>query len=801
MATKVFTDGDFRQVIIDNDYQTPYKVFYNNKWNYIQPEDDFVSRLSPDEVYLYRFVLKVYNGSWVKIALLDNYYNKNEIRKSLFYKTITKENFNYKPRAVNFTELDARLGLDNLRDLFISNEDKSVNNQIEENINENLNKDQICYFVGYDVSYDELDSIKYNLNEIDNFSHNGIVFKDNNIELNQYNEKLSIDKKLLNNTNLFTISENLVTNEEGTTFTSIIPNNYYVKSVLINNFGNSRDNGGIFRFYDLNGNLIESGELITNTISYAETENFIITCNGTSWNDMPGWYCSGAFRTDANKKCLADTNLYYGYDSGKVGAWVKCEFKTPVKISKIESNIYGGNLTVRGNWNTDTATVNVQFENEMINDLIYTVTRVEYNHIDSHNISESVHPVNTIEYLETSNNCRYNMLEKYNKYSISGKRISESDCNLHFAMSFDNKNTYYIYKNENWSIIDKDKEIINSNGMTLQELENMNNDLILTQFPSNTYFDLFITVVNKNSKYGKAPLLKSLDSYFLEKGKFNTNTFLIEEVNIYNFIFSSSYGGCYIRFYDEKGNLIRNDDIIQNTASIGETEMATIETNSAYDSKYYPPVNAIRTDDNDEPVYKNLYGYCSAANYTDAYLKINFKEKQEISKIRINTYIDGVRCPGCKLKIKNSYSEKEFSFKDLSYNEIVDITNFYNYYYYNNGMIKTNLNQLTNLNDFLSIQFIENASNNTEIKYALSNDSNQTFYRFNFASDNWELINETEVVNSGNTSDELESLTREQCLKLDLVNKTLDVVAVLKTNDKTVTPKLNTILVKSSYKL
>lgn len=440
----------------------------------------------------------------------------------------------------------------------------------------------------------------------------------------------------------------------------------------------------------------------------------------------------------------------------------------------------------------------MQFENEIIDDLVYTVTSVKYNYIDSHNISEAAHPINTVECIETLNNCRYDILEKYNKYSIDGKRISESDCDLHFAMSFDNRNTYYVYKNENWSTIDKDKEIINTNGMTLQELESVDNDLILAQFPSNTYFDLFVTIKNKNSKYGTAPLLKSLDSYFLEKGEFNT--FLIEEVNIYDFIFNNRYGGCYIRFYDKNGNLIRNDNIIQNTESIGETEMAIVETNSAYNSSH-SPVNAIRTDDNDEPVYKKLYGYSSATNYTNAYLKIKFKEKQEISKIRINTNIDYIGCPGCKLKIKNSHSEKEFSFKDLKYNEIVDITNFYDYYYYDNGIIKTNLNQLANLNDFLSIQFIENTSNNTEIKYALSNDSNQNFYKFNFTSDNWELINETEIINSGNTSDELESLTREQCLKLDLINKTLDVVAVLKTNDKTTTPKLSTILVKSSYKL
>lgn len=169
MATKVFTNGDFRQIIVDNDYPTPYKVFYNNRWNYIQPEDDFINRLSPNEVYLYRFVFKVYNGTWVNIALLDNYYNKNEVRKSLFYKTITKENFSFKPRAVNFTELDARLGLDNLRDLFLSNESKKTIDQLQEDT-ANLENDAILYKLGTTEKYDEIEAVPYNKSEADNLT-------------------------------------------------------------------------------------------------------------------------------------------------------------------------------------------------------------------------------------------------------------------------------------------------------------------------------------------------------------------------------------------------------------------------------------------------------------------------------------------------------------------------------------------------------------------------------------------------------------------------------------------------------
>ena len=184
MATKVFTNGDFRQIIVDNDHPTPYKVFYNNRWNYIQPEDDFIKRLSPNEVYLYRFVLKVYNnGNWVKIALLDNYYNKNEVRKSLFYKTITKENFSFKPRAVNFTEMDARLGLDNLKDLFLSNESKKTIDQLQEDTAK-LENDAILYKLGTTEKYDEISVIPYNKSEADNLtSDTEIKLRKNHAEI------------------------------------------------------------------------------------------------------------------------------------------------------------------------------------------------------------------------------------------------------------------------------------------------------------------------------------------------------------------------------------------------------------------------------------------------------------------------------------------------------------------------------------------------------------------------------------------------------------------------------------------
>ena len=178
MAVKSFIRGDFRTLIVDNDYPTNYKVFYNGKWNYIQDEESFINKLNPDlgESYLNRFNLKVLdNNQWVPLAILENYYNKNEKRNSIFYRTITRENFIFKPRAVNFTEVDARLGLNNLQTPFVSNETEFEKEEIE-NITNKLEKDEILYKVGYINQYDELEKIQYIKNEENNFVNDEIVY-------------------------------------------------------------------------------------------------------------------------------------------------------------------------------------------------------------------------------------------------------------------------------------------------------------------------------------------------------------------------------------------------------------------------------------------------------------------------------------------------------------------------------------------------------------------------------------------------------------------------------------------------
>ena len=84
MVVKSFIRGDFRTLIVDNNYLTNYKIYYNGKWNHIQDKESFINRLNPDlgKSYLNRFNLKVLdNNQWVNLAILYNHCIKSEKKK------------------------------------------------------------------------------------------------------------------------------------------------------------------------------------------------------------------------------------------------------------------------------------------------------------------------------------------------------------------------------------------------------------------------------------------------------------------------------------------------------------------------------------------------------------------------------------------------------------------------------------------------------------------------------------------------------------------------------------------------
>ena len=83
-------------------------------------------------------------------------------------------------------------------------------------------------------------------------------------------------------------------------------------------FGTGSDRGVRARFYDENNNLIESGNVISNSQYGAETENFIISANCGSWHhNLSHYFPLEAFRTDVEKEIMPTSSSH-----GCWGCWI-----------------------------------------------------------------------------------------------------------------------------------------------------------------------------------------------------------------------------------------------------------------------------------------------------------------------------------------------------------------------------------------------------------------------------------------------------------------------------------------------
>lgn len=117
-----------------------------------------------------------------------------------------------------------------------------------------------------------------------------------------------------------------------------------VKSILMNNFRNlndtpsTSDGGGIFRFYDEHGKLIESGAVVSDSLTKAETENFILEASSI-WNSTANYKVLNGFNTEIVKDLSIDivnTINPVSVNSPAKDNYIKLTFKKPRLISKIE---------------------------------------------------------------------------------------------------------------------------------------------------------------------------------------------------------------------------------------------------------------------------------------------------------------------------------------------------------------------------------------------------------------------------------------------------------------------------------
>ena len=107
-----------------------------------------------------------------------------------------------------------------------------------------------------------------------------------------------------------------------------------IKKVAVNWDNSSSYSEVRILFYDKDGNLFESGNVISNNTSYGETENFKVTFSSISYS--PAYYPIYAVLTTSYKGIGENSGYRYFSSTGGSSGLFTIEFKTIQPISKIK---------------------------------------------------------------------------------------------------------------------------------------------------------------------------------------------------------------------------------------------------------------------------------------------------------------------------------------------------------------------------------------------------------------------------------------------------------------------------------
>lgn len=223
----------------------------------------------------------------------------------------------------------------------------------------------------------------------------------------------------------------------------------YVKSVLINNFRDlndipiTGDGGGLFRFYNEYGTLIESGATVTNNIKTAETDNFILEASSIWVNNQSRYVVLNGFTTETVKNLTNGTMLCDPVSVGSPGKdqYIKLTFKEPKLISKIE---YFTTCT-NGSTGISTPRQDMTFVDILGNEKTFVLS------------SDARNKLQKIEFKDLNANRKYVVneiassiyrIENFNKVSkMSVDFIEKENTKIRIGFSFDKINWVKIQNN------------------------------------------------------------------------------------------------------------------------------------------------------------------------------------------------------------------------------------------------------------------------------------------------------------------------------------------------------------------
>lgn len=249
-----------------------------------------------------------------------------------------------------------------------------------------------------------------------------------------------------------------------------------IKKILLKNFKRQGTNNlviGTFRIYDEFENIYETGDIVTKTTSNSELEFANAETTHVSSSTS---YTVGELFTTTKTGYLRFSNGASAENNAVVTLTFKDGYEPEYirKVSfvpRISSSLMNASFEIEFYDEKDKllasySTVGLYDAGTMINDTIIFLETIDLlpNYI-----------INSPQKITTTNTSRLTDIQSINLISI--KQLEPRNTYLRYAVSFDNRSTWKIFRNNVWETLNNDSASeINLAGMTKDEFEGINHD-------------------------------------------------------------------------------------------------------------------------------------------------------------------------------------------------------------------------------------------------------------------------------------------------------------------------------------
>lgn len=252
--------------------------------------------------------------------------------------------------------------------------------------------------------------------------------------------------------------------------------------------------GGRVWFYDKNDNKISIGStLISNSGSSAETDLATMKSK-TNYNNQYTVY--NGFRTDLDSITSVYMYSSLGFGNTDKTQYFQIEFKTPIEIKYMRYIVAASGETY-----TKSADIDVTFANGVTK----TVSMLNANSVNGYIVRIDFPLYDVVDTVITTTDTN-NLKNLSNISALKIDTYEDDETIIRYALSVDSRNTWNVFKNESWSVINLGN--LKTEGNTTNELTNISIDNLKKLVVDGSNLD-FATILSTNSE-SVSPVLKSI---------------------------------------------------------------------------------------------------------------------------------------------------------------------------------------------------------------------------------------------------------------------------------------------------